>query len=116
MAEKQKGVEKNIKKHAEDNNMDIAELFFTAHKIGIVIGNFGWIYTPKVLLFHPIIILSWKLNKNRCLVTQLEYYFFGRTFMGDGPKFYVPRHQRYLLYSNFVLGSCYYLLRSKKLT
>ena len=37
MAEKQKGVEKNIKKHAEDNNMDIAELFFTAHKIGIVV-------------------------------------------------------------------------------
>jgi len=90
--------------------MDIAELFFTAHKLGIVFGNFGWIYTPKVLLFHPIIILSWKLNKNRCLVTQFEYYFFGRTFMGEGKKFYIPKHHRYLLYSNFLIGSCYYLL------
>ena len=116
VAEKQKGAEKNIKKLAEDNIMDIAELFFMIHKIGIIVGNFGWIFIPKILYFQFIVILSWKLNNNRCIISQVEYYLFDRTFMGKGQKFYVPRHQRYLLYTNFVSASCYYLLSSKKLT
>jgi len=111
-----KDIEKDLKKVAEDNIMDIAELFFMIHKIGIIVGNFGWIFIPKILYFQFIVILSWKLNNNRCIISQVEYYLFDRTFMGEGQKFYVPRHQRYLLYTNFVSGSCYYLLSSKKLT
>jgi len=115
VVEKQKDAEKNIKKHVEDNIMDIAKLFFMIHKIGIIVGNFGWIFIPEILYFQFIVILSWKLNNNRCIISQVEYYLFDRTFMGEGQKFYVPRHQRYLLYTNFGLGSCYYLLNYKKL-
>ncbi len=105
-----KDIEKDLKKVAEDNIMDIAELFFMIHKIGIIVGNFGWIFIPKILYFQFIVILSWKLNNNRCIISQVEYYLFDRTFMGEGQKFYVPRHQRYLLYTNFGFGACYYLL------
>ena len=115
MVEKQKDVEKNIKKHAEDNNMNISKIFFLFHILGIIFTNFGWIFIPEILYLHPIVIISWKLNNNRCIISQVEYYLFDRTFMGEGQKFYVPRHQRYLLYTNFISGSCYYLLNSKKL-
>jgi len=83
-------------------------LFFAGHAFGIVITNFGWIYTPYVLAVQPVVMLSWRLNQNRCLISQLEYQLFGRTMFGNGEKFYVPRQHRLILYANFVAGCLYY--------
>ena len=59
--------------------------------------NFNFIY------FYLFIALSWKLNKNKCLITQLEYKIFGETFLGRGPKFNVPIKHRFILYGNIIL-------------
>ena len=113
MAAKQKDAKKNIRKLAEDNKMNISKIFFLFHILGIICTNFGWIFVPQILYLHPIVIISWKLNNNRCIISQVEYYLFDRTFMGEGQKFYVPRHQRYLLYTNFLVGSCLHLVKLK---
>ena len=59
---------------------------------------FLWLINFNFIYFYLIIVLSWKLNKNRCLITQLEYKIFGETFLGNGPKFNVPKKHRYILY------------------
>ena len=84
--------------------MFISDLFFISHYTGIIFTNIGWIYYPKVLLVHPIVILSWKLNNNNCIISQLEYYLFKRTFLGNGEKYHVPKYARYIFYLNFITG------------
>lgn len=79
-------------------------LLFKGHIIGIYITTFGWLLTKYFLYLHFIVILSWLLNNNKCLISQIEYYFFKETFMGKGKKYFVPKKQRYLLYLNFLLG------------
>ena len=64
---------------------------------------FLWLINFNFIYFYLIIALSWKLNKNRCLITQLEYKIFGETFLGSGPKFNVPRKHRFILYANIIL-------------
>jgi hypothetical protein len=87
---------------------NIAVRFFLLHIIGIIFTTFGWLITPLVLPIHLIVMLSWLINDNKCIISQLEYYCFSRTFMGEGKKYYVPREQRYLLYTNFILGTIYH--------
>ena len=53
-------------------------------------------------------MISWKLNNNKCLITQIEYYLFGETFMGRGKQFHVPFIHRSILYLNMLLGIIYY--------
>ena len=86
----------------------VSNLFFAGHIGIIVFTNFGWIYTPYALVAQPVVILSWCLNKNRCIISQMEYWLFGRTFLGNGEKFYVPWRHRCILYANFLFGCIYY--------
>ena len=79
--------------------------FFKGHIIGIYFIRFGWIIFPKILLVHPFIFLSWYLNNNKCLITQIEYKLFGSTFLGNEEKFKVPVFDRYILYFSFLIGS-----------
>ena len=88
--------------------LEWSQLFFILHIIGIVITNISWLLTPLFMPIHLIVILSWLINDNKCIISQLEYKYFGRTFMGKGEKYYVPRRQRYLLYTNFIIGTIYY--------
>ena len=82
----------------------IAYLFFLSHYFLIIISNLAWIRYPEVLFIHPIIILSWKLNNNKCAISQLEYRMFGQTFLGNGEKYHIPKLARHLFYINFVTG------------
>ena len=82
-------------------------IFFFCHLIGIFTTIFGWIINTKILLLHPFVILSWKLNNNKCILTQLEYYLFKSTLIGNGTKFVVPSRPRYLLYTSFCIGVLY---------
>ena len=66
-----------------------------------------WIFSNYFLFLYLFIILSWKLNNNKCFVSQIEYHLFGETFMGKGKKYFVPRKHRYILYTNLIIG--YYL-------
>lgn len=85
-------------------HIQISNLFFILHIIGIILTNILWIYTPLSIPIHIIVIVSWYLNNNKCLISQLEYSLFKKTFMGRGMKFYVSRKQRYILYLNFIFG------------
>lgn len=81
-------------------------ILFTLHKIGIYIIPYMWLCIPNMYLLYFVIILSWKLNNNKCLITQVEYYLFNETFLGKGKKFKVPVLHRYILYINFILSIC----------
>ena len=85
-----------------------SRIFFALHLIGIILTNILWLVTPKVIPLHLLVILSWFFNSNKCLISQIEYKYFDRTFMGEGKNYYVPRKQRYLLYLNFILGIMYH--------
>jgi len=94
------------------------KIYFMLHFIGIVLTNFSWLLTPLIIPIHLIVILSWFINNNRCIISQLEYKYFGRTFMGEGKSYYVPKRQRYLLYINFIMGIMFhriYFLRYLKI-
>ena len=72
---------------------------FALHWIGMCLGPFCWIYFRSAWFVYIIISISWKLNHNQCLITQLEYALFGETFLGNN-KFKVPSIYRYNLYVN----------------
>ncbi len=89
----------------------IKSIWFLSHNIGMHIVPFLWFWKYKVLYFHLLILASWKLNQNRCIVSQTEYYLWGETFMGNGPRYYVPEKHRIILLYNFVIGSLYYFYK-----
>lgn len=91
----------------------LKKVIFLFHKIGMYIIPFLWIFSIYILPLHFVTILSWQINKKRCIISQLEYYFFKETFMGSGRKYFVPRRHRFILYFNFLLGLIYHY---KKLT
>ena len=85
----------------------IADIFFLLHKVGIIIVTFGWIFNRNILFIQAFVIVSWYLNNNKCIISQIEYHYFKRTFIGNGPNYLVPRRHRYLLFWNFFAGLCY---------
>lgn len=87
----------------------IRNLLFKIHKFGMYIIPFMWIYDLKFLFLYAIIILSWKIRSNKCLISEIEYSIFGSTFMGNGPKYYVPYKHRKVLYINTALAGLLYL-------
>ena len=86
----------------------IKYIFFTFHLLFIYIVLFGWIYNFRILYIQSIIIISWKLNKNQCLLTQIEYKLFNSTILGNGSKFTVPFKHRIILYTIFIINFYYY--------
>ena len=56
-------------------------IFFFAHFLWIISCCFLWVIYPPILLLQLSTIISWKLNNNKCLITQLELYLFNSTLM-----------------------------------
>ena len=73
----------------------LKNILFNVHLYGSYIFTYGWVLHPYIVYIQYIVLLSWLLNDNKCLITQLEYYFFKETCMGDGKKFIVPKINRY---------------------
>ena len=95
----------------------IKNIWFKTHLFGMYITPYMWVYRPNILVwFYLLIILSWKLNNNRCLISQLEYYIFNETFQGKGKKYFVPCFHRYILYINFFICSTFVLFCLKEWT
>ena len=90
--------------------MKLINIYFNLHYIGTIIVPFLWIVSPYFLILHFIILSSWYVNNNKCIISQLEYNYTGRTFIGYGKKYYVPRIHRYILYGNFIVGNFYYFI------
>ena len=97
-------------------------IFFFIHFLFIIVSLLGWQYYP-ILIIHVLTIISWYYNHNRCILTQIEDYLFGETLIDfylqncakqhnlprKGPyRFVVPKTQRYLLYSCFIMGLLYF--------
>ena len=61
-------------------------------------------------LIQLLVILSWNLNNNQCIFTQLEYYFFNQTLIdfflirSNNSNFTVPRYHRYTFYLIFIFN------------
>lgn len=86
----------------------VKRVWFFSHRMSMYLVPWMWIFFDRLCGIHIeniyfIIIISWLLNSNRCLVTQLEYFLFGETFMGSGEIFNVPFLHRFVLYFNFVM-------------
>ena len=85
----------------------VKSFFFISHIVGIITTNLGWLYTPNIVYPQLIVVSSWYLNQNECLLSMLEYRLFGETIMGNSRKFRVPRRHRMCLYLNIGLGLGY---------
>lgn len=85
----------------------IKNIWFVSHKTGMIVIPYLWILYPNIKWLYLVTILSWNLNNNKCLITQLEYYLFGSTFLGNGKKFLVPIRHRIILYINFLFALIY---------
>ena len=101
-------------KTSKNIKQTIKNIWFTAHTIGMFIIPFIWIIIPEVVLLYLAVILSWKLNNNKCILSELEFYFFNETFLGKGKKCFVPRKHRNILYINTILGTMYLLVSNKQ--
>ena len=98
----------------------IKYIFLFTHVLSIFL-TFILVYKiPEILLLQSFVILSWKLNNNRCILTQLEDYIFNETIIDiyykytnknkKHEKYIVPKYQRYTLYISFISGIIYSLL------
>ena len=81
----------------------IKNIWFKSHRVGMYITPYIWLIYPNIIWLYLIIILSWYLNNNKCIITQIEYYLFGETFLGKEKKCLVPWQHRFILYINFLL-------------
>ena len=85
----------------------LKNIVFSIHIIGIFTTLFGWIYIPYITFIHPIVILSWYFNNNKCIISQIEYKLFKSTIIGNGEKYNVPKIHRQFLYTMFTLSIFY---------
>ena len=83
----------------------IKRILFNLHLCCVYIFTYGWVLHPYIVYIQYIVLLSWLLNNNKCLVTQLEYYFFNETFLGEKKKFIVPHSNRHILILNCILAT-----------
>ena len=98
----------------------IKYFFFLCHLLGIFISLFGLFFYWQTLILQGIVILTWYLNDNKCIITQLEDYFFGESIIDvyfnltsnnrKYTKYIVPKYQRYTVYFLFGFGILFKLV------
>lgn len=102
--------------------MILKYIFFIFHIFGILLSFICLFWYKEILLLNLLTIISWKLNENRCILTQLENYLFDESiidiyfkFLNKKRKesnFIVPVYQRRLLYCSFIFGIFYHLYKN----
>jgi hypothetical protein len=83
--------------------------FFTFHLLFIFISTIAWPLNIYILYLQFIIIISWLVNDNKCLLSQLEYKLFNSTIIGNR-SIRVPLKNRLLLYTSFIGATYYHLI------
>lgn len=89
--------------------MKIKKLWFVLHHILRYGTLYGWVVSKNVLVLQYIVMLSWYFNKNKCLVSQLEKYLFGETFMGTQSSIVNKYHRNELYFIHLIGIMCHYL-------
>lgn len=91
-------------------------IFFFLHVLFIII-NFTFVYN-YVAILNLIVIISWKLNSNRCILSQIEDYLFKQTLIeftfgkniDKQKKLIVPKLHRNILTVIFFINLTYQLI------
>ena len=83
-------------------------LIFTVHNILRYYTLYGWVVDKRVLILQAIVMVSWYLNNNQCLISQIEKYLFKETFLNN-ELVHVDKVHRYEMYSLFVMGCLFHL-------
>jgi len=81
----------------------LRSLWFLTHGSLVYIVPSLWVISSRVLPFYLMIILSWQMNDDNCIISELEYNLFGENFKGTGPNCRVPSKQRYIMYGSTLL-------------
>ena len=95
--------------------MSLKNFLFNLHYYSALICTYGWVLHPYIVYIQSIVLISWILNNNKCILSQFEYYFFYETFRGVGQRFKVSDYMRYTLYINNLLAILYKLKFNKYL-
>ena len=82
----------------------LARCFFACHFVGKTTTLVAWTVTPYALPLQWTVMCSWWCNRNRCLLSQLELRWFGRTFWGHTQHARVGWLHRVHLYAHFCAG------------
>jgi len=98
----------------------IKYLVFLIHIFDIIFTVIGLFFYWQVLILQFFTIVSWKINKNKCIITQIEDYLFEDTIIdfyfrlirktNKYVKYVVPSYQRYSVYFLFIIGFIYYTI------
>jgi len=88
----------------------MAYLFFSMHWTAIIYTSIASYFYLHPFFFYPIVTFSWYINDNKCLISQIEYKLFNRTFLGNGNKVRVPYRMRYMFYINFFTASMFQIV------
>ena len=78
----------------------VERIAYTLHMSFIGLTMMGWVYVPILSLLMPVTVISWELNNNRCLISDLEKYCFQQELIsGD-----IHRTTRLLLLVDMTLS------------
>lgn len=80
------------------------KIFFFIHLTSIFLTNILWIYHPQILIIQCLVLLSWQIWDNQCILTIIEYKLFNQTIVSNNPKFYVPKFARIILILELLIG------------
>ena len=94
----------------------IKYIVYFLHILFIFMTTIGIFFNFYLLILNFITILSWYINSNKCLITQMEYYFFNESLIdyfykskNFNTKFIVPSYHRNIVKIIFLIGLLYYL-------
>ena len=86
------------------------KIFFFIHLTSIFLTNILWIYYPKILIIQCLVLLSWQIWDNQCILTIIEYKLFNQTILSNNPKFHVPKFARIILIFELLIGICWNII------
>ena len=74
-------------------------IIYQFHILFILVTMCGWNFYPKTGILMPLVGLSWELNDNQCLITQLEKYLFDHAIIPGR----IPIISKIFLYIDMIL-------------
>ena len=101
-------------------NLIFKYIFFWFHMLSICSSFIIVFLYWQILLIQAFVILSWYLNDNKCILTQIEYLLFQETIITfflkkQTSNFRVSQKKRNLFYLLFFLGCIYHYYKYNKL-
>ena len=83
------------------------QVVFVLHNTFRFVTLYGWVLDKRILYLQGIVLLSWFLNNNKCLASQIEKKLFGETFQKNN-SVHVNKYHRFELRLLFTIGNLYW--------